>query len=181
MRAATGNRWRERRSGVVWVNFGRMKTGRAPVSSSLPPYRWILISPLLITNSASSPQSLWLHISSGLLDLAGSDAMALLMLRPLLLMDHGGLDLGPWLLPTIHTLIFIEYVVTLEWFLLYTWHLLLLSILERDPPLLLSWRFLFFSPWERGFLFLGSISIRAATNDYFDTRLIGWLFFQLID
>jgi len=37
----------------------------------------------------------------GSLDLAGSDAMALLMLRPLLLstsicqMDHGGLDRGP--------------------------------------------------------------------------------------
>jgi len=29
MRAATGNQWRERRSGVVWVNFGRLKTSRA--------------------------------------------------------------------------------------------------------------------------------------------------------
>jgi len=30
-----------------------------------------------------------------------------------------------------------------------TWHLLLLSILERDPPLLLSWRFLQFIPQWR--------------------------------
>jgi len=32
---------------------------------------------------------------------------------------------------------------------LYTWHLLLLSILERDLRLLLSWRFLPFFPCER--------------------------------
>jgi len=76
-------------------------------------------------------------------------AMALLMPRPLLLstsiclMDHGGLDRGPLF---IRSVIFIECVVTLKWFLLSTWHLLLLSILERDPPLLLSWRVLPFSP-----------------------------------
>jgi len=74
----------------------------APLSSSLSPYGWIVISPLNIINSASSLESL--------LDLAGSDAMALLMPRPLLLstsiclMDHRGLDHGPWLLWTIHTL-----------------------------------------------------------------------------
>jgi len=49
-----------------------------------------------------SSESLWLPISEGPLDLSGSDAVALLMLRPLLLytsiclMDHGGLDRGRW-------------------------------------------------------------------------------------
>jgi len=35
----------------------------APLSSSLSPYGWIHISPSHITNSASSPESLWLHVS----------------------------------------------------------------------------------------------------------------------
>jgi len=86
---------------------GRFRIRWAPISSFFSPYGWIVISPSHITNSAFSPESFWLHVS---LDLAGSDAMALLMLRPLLLstsiclIDHGGLDRGPWLLPTIHTL-----------------------------------------------------------------------------
>jgi len=52
----------------------------------------------------------------------------------------------------IHSVIFIECVVTLSWFLLYTWHLLHLSILERDPPLLLSWRFFPFLFPMKGYL-----------------------------
>jgi len=88
----------------------------APLSSLLSTYGCIFISPLHIINSASSPESLWLHVSWGPLDLAGSYAMALLMPRPLLLstsiclMDHGGLGRGPCLLPTIHTLCYVHWM-----------------------------------------------------------------------
>jgi len=66
------------------------------------------------------------------------------------LMDRGGLHRGICLLRTIHTLCHIHWMCfNSKSVLLYTWHLLHLSILERDPPLLLSWRFLpFFPPWR---------------------------------
>jgi len=57
---------------------------------------------------------------SRLIDPAGSDAMALLMPRPLLLstsncpMGHGGLDRGPCRLPTIHTLILYIHNLRIE-------------------------------------------------------------------
>jgi len=65
--------------------LGDVRIHWAPLSSSLCTYGWLFISPSHIINSASSPKSLWLHVSLGPLHLAGSDAMALLMLRPLLL------------------------------------------------------------------------------------------------
>jgi len=83
-------------------------------------------------------------------------AMALLMLRPLLLstsiclMDHRGLDRGPCLLPTTHTLCHIHWMCCNS-VMIPSGHMtfILLSILERDPPLLLSWRFLsLFSLWK---------------------------------
>jgi len=65
------------------------------------------------------------------------------------------MDRGICRLPTIHTLCRIHWLccycvlICVSWFLLVTWRLLHLSILERDPPLLLSWRFLpFFSLWR---------------------------------
>jgi len=155
----------------------------APVSSSLSPYGWIYISPLHIINSASSPESFWLHISLGPLDLAGSDGLIpwRLILRPLLLspsiclMDHGGLDRGPCLLPTIHTL------CHTHWMCCYSVMIpsvsmtsIVLSILARDPPLLLSWRFPLFFPCERFFLSLGNFSwsdVRFWDRDVYVYRL----------
>jgi len=55
-----------------------------------------------------------------------------------------------WLAPHLSSLIWIHLFLTLESCSFCT-HLLLLSILERDPPLLLSWRFLPFLPCERVF------------------------------
>jgi len=76
----------------------------------------------------------------------------------------------------IHFVILIECVVTLEWFLLYTWQILLLSILERDPPLLLSWRFLSFFPCECFFLlFLRSFSwsdVRSWDRDLIRVQIV---------
>jgi len=80
-------------------------------------------------------------------------AMALLMPRPLLLstsiclMDHGGLDRGPFLLPTIHTLCHTHWMCfNSKSVLLYTLHLLFCP----------SWRGMkvssLFSPWK---FFLG--------------------------
>jgi len=76
-------------------------------------------------------------------------SMALLRLRPLLLstsiclMDHGGLDRGPCLLPTIHTLCHTHWMC-FYYIMIPSGHItsIPLSIPERDPPLLLSWRVL---------------------------------------
>jgi len=108
------------------------------------------------------------------------------------LMDHGGLDRGPCRLPTIHTLfqthwmccnsimilsgLMTSIVHLVTWHLLFIWshdiycpsgHMtsILLSILERDPPLLLSWRVLHF---------FGSCSwcdVRSKVRDVYVYRL----------
>jgi len=80
----------------------------APISSSLSPYGWISISPSHIIKSASSPESLWLHVSEGPSDLSGSDAMG-----PA---DAPGptpssLDCGPCLLPTMHKLDYVTLMI----------------------------------------------------------------------
>jgi len=90
-------------------------------------------------------------------------AMAQLMLRPLLstpicLMDHGGLNRGPCLLPTIHTLCHIHWMCCNSVMIpSVNMASIVLSLLERDPPLfspegffpLFSlWTFFFFISWE---------------------------------
>jgi len=99
------------------------------------------------------------------LDQAGSDAMALLMLRPLLLstficlMDHGGLDRGPCLLPTIiHSIILIECVVTVK---IPSGHMTYFSSFhpgEGYSSVALLKVFSLFFPVKGFFLFLGSFS-----------------------
>jgi len=88
-----------------------------------------------------------------------ADNPPLLLSASICLMDCGVLDRGPWL-PTIHTLCHTHWMCCNSVIiLLYTWHLLLPSILEKDPPLLLSWRFLLSYPHERVFFyFLGVFS-----------------------
>jgi len=52
---------------------------------------------------------------------------------------------------------------------------IVLSILERDPPLLLSWKFLIYSPWKFFFLFLGSFSwsdVRSKVRDVVCVRVV---------
>jgi len=93
-------------------------------------------------------------------------AMALLM-PPLSIsfcfIDCGGLDRDSCLLLIIHNHIIWTFCIhricscnSVTLFILYAW---LLSILERDPPLLLSWRVLsLFFPWKCFLLFFGSCS-----------------------
>jgi len=82
----------------------------APLSSSLSTYGCIFISPLHITNSASSPESgdftshrvhwTWL----GLTLWPCWSTPPFLLFTSICLMDCGCMDCGPWLLQTIHTL-----------------------------------------------------------------------------
>jgi len=133
----------------------------APISSFLSTYGWIYIFSLHITNSASSPESLWLHISEGPLD-----AMALLMLRPLLLstaiclMDHGGLDRSPCLLPTMHTLCYIHWVCCYS-VMIPSVHMTSIASVHPGTGILLCCSpegFFPFFPVKGFFLFLGSFS-----------------------
>jgi len=67
----------------------------------------------------------------------------ILLSTSICLVDRGGLHRGICRLPTIHTLCHFHWMcLNSKSVLLVTWHLLHLSILERDPPLLLSRRFL---------------------------------------
>jgi len=110
----------------------------------------------------------------GGLSQTGPDAMALLMPRPLLLsssiclMDDGGLDRGPWLLPTIHTLCHTHWMCCNS-VTLHSGHMtfIVLSILERDPPLLLSWRVLPFSPREGLFGSCSWSHVRSKVRDVY--------------
>jgi len=113
-----------------------------PASLSLPPWPCLLPhGPVLLPP--------WPCLR-GLASVALTPAMTLLMplLPPSVFMDCGYVGHGPCLLLIIHNFCHIHWMCC-NAVHLYTWHLLLLSILERDPPLLLSSRLFFlFSPWK---------------------------------
>jgi len=102
-----------------------------------------------VINSASSPESLWLHVSS---------AWPSLMPRPLLLstsiclMDRGGPDRGPCRLPTIHTLCHTHWLCLCYSIMLPSIHMA--SIAYVHPVALLKVASLV-SPWKGFFYFLG--------------------------
>jgi len=134
---------------IIWLKIHEI----SPVSVVKCAMERFFISPSHIINSTSSPESLCFHIS---LDRAGSDASC-----------HGPadapppfLDRGSCLLLIIHTLCHTHWTCC-NTVMLPSGHMtsIVLSIPERDPPLLLSWRCLpFCFPWKVFFLFSGSFS-----------------------
>jgi len=74
------------------------------------------------------------------------------------LMDHGGLDLGSCLRPTIHTLCHTHWMCCNS-VMIHSGHMtsIVFSILERDPPLALLKGSSLFFPWKGFFYFLGVV------------------------
>jgi len=80
-----------------------------------------------------------------------------------------------WWITEVRIVVHADYQLFIHW---HSGHMtsIVLSILERDPPLLLSWRFLpFICPVKDFFLFLGSCSwsdVRSKVRDVYVYRLL---------
>jgi len=138
---------------------GRFRIHWAPLSSSRSTYGWMFISPSHIINSASSPESLWLHVSLGPLDLAGSDASCLASRPPVMAwrMCPTLLDRGPCL-RSIHTFCHTRWMCCNS-VMLSSGHMTSIASVHPGRGILLCCSpegfSSLFSPWKGFFYFLG--------------------------